>query len=92
MSFLHIYLIDKYVRTTIDEKFKRPNPLSFWQHHEVHLPHLAKLAKRLYLIPATLCGVERQFNAAGVLANERGSSLNRETVEDVLFVRSVQKA
>jgi len=83
LSFLDVRVLDKYLRITIDEKFITPNSLPFWQHYEVHLPHLAKLAKRLYSIPATSCDVERDFSAAGVLVNERRSSLNRETVENV---------
>lgn len=76
---------------TIEEKFKIQNPLPFWQFHEEKLPHLAKLARQLYSIPATSAGVERQFSAAGVLVNERRCSLNPETVEDILLVRSIQK-
>ena len=84
--------LNKYLKMSIDDKFKIPNSLPFWQHNEDKLPHLAKLAKRLYSIPATSAGVERQFSTAGLLVNERRASLNPDTVEDVLFVRSVQRA
>lgn len=84
--------LDKYLKMPIDDKFKVANPLVFWQNHQDKLPYLAKLARRIYSIPATSAGVERQFSSAGFLINERRSSLNPETIEDVLFVRSVQKA
>ncbi|CAF3383242.1 unnamed protein product, partial [Rotaria sp. Silwood2] len=81
-----------YLKMSIDDKFKAPNPLPFWHHYQNKLPCLAKLARRLYSIPATSADVERQFSAVGVLVNERRASLNPDTVEDVLFVRSIQKA
>lgn len=83
--------LDKYINMVIDDRFRTPNPLPFWQHYEEKLPNLAVLARRLFSIPATSANVERQFSAAGLLVNERRSSLSPETVEDVLFVRSVQK-
>jgi len=61
-------------------------------HHQDKLPYLSKLARRLFSIPATSAGVERQFSAGGLLINERRSSLNPDTVENVLFVHSMQKA
>ena len=48
---------------TIDSQFKKLNPLPVWQYHEVKLPHLVKLAGRLYSVPSTSAGVERQFSA-----------------------------
>jgi hypothetical protein len=83
--------LDKYLRMSIGEQYKSPNPLIFWQSHQDKLPYLSKLARRLFSIPATSAGVERQFSAGGLLINERRSSLNPDTVENVLFVRSMQK-
>jgi len=83
--------LDKYLKMSIDDQYKSPNPLVFWQHHQDKLPYLSKLARRLFSIPATSAGVERQFSAGGLLINERRSSLNPDTVENVLFVRSMQK-
>lgn len=84
--------LEMYLKMTIDDKFKISNPLPFWQCHQENLSNLAKLARRLYSIPATSAGVERQFSAAGIVINERRCSLNPETVEEVMLVRSVQKA
>ena len=84
--------VDRYLKMSIDDKYKTSNPLPFWKFHQDKLPYLAKLARHIYSIPATSAGVERQFSSAGVLVNERRSSLNPDTIEDVLFVRSIQKA
>jgi hypothetical protein len=55
--------LEKYLNMTVDDKFKIPNPLPFWQFHEDQLPHLAKLVRQLYSIPATSaqrCGASVQ--------------------------------
>ncbi|CAF1605522.1 unnamed protein product, partial [Didymodactylos carnosus] len=49
-------------------------------------------ARHLYSIPATSARVERQFSAVGLVINERRSSLNPDTVADILFGRSIQKS
>ncbi|CAF1510605.1 unnamed protein product, partial [Didymodactylos carnosus] len=67
------------------------NPLLFWHDYQSRFPTLAILARRLFSIPATSAGVERQFSAAGLIINERRASLNPETVEDILFVRSMER-
>jgi hypothetical protein len=36
--------------------------------------------------------VERQFSAGSLLINERRAALNPDTVEDVLFIRSIKRA
>ena len=71
---------------------KYQNSLIFWHHHQEKFPYLAKLARRLYSIPATSACVERQFSADGLLISERRSSLNPDTVENVLFIQSIHKA
>ena len=75
----------------IDDQYKSPNPLPFWQHHQSKFPYFSKIARRFFSMPATPAGVERQFSAGGLLINERRASLNPDTVENVLFVRSMQK-
>lgn len=80
--------LDRYLRIPFGDEFKSSNPLPFWKHYQDKLPNLSKLARRLLSIPAISAGVERQFSAGGLLINERRSSSNPDTVENVLFVRS----
>ncbi|CAF3426928.1 unnamed protein product [Rotaria sp. Silwood1] len=82
--------LEKYLRMNIDNVYKQPNPLPFWRDHENKFPGLALLARRLFSIPVTPAGVERQFSSAGLTISERRSSLDSDTVNDILFVRSVQ--
>ncbi|CAF1375258.1 unnamed protein product [Rotaria sordida] len=83
--------LDKYLKMSIDDQYRVSNPLIFWQHHQDKLSYLTKLAQRLYSIPATSSCVERQFSASGLLINERRSSLSPDTIQNVLFVRSIQR-
>ena len=80
----------KYLRMTIDDIYKQSNPLPFWKDHEQKFPCLSLLARRLFSIPVTSTAVERSFSAAGLAITERRSSLDPDTVNDILFVRSIQ--
>ena len=77
--------LDKYLKMSIDDQYKVPNPLIFWDHHQEKFPYLAKLARRLYSIPATSTCVERQLSADGPLTSERRSSLNPDTRKRVIY-------
>jgi hypothetical protein len=82
--------LDEYLRMTIEDIYKNSNPLPFWKHHEQKFPCLSLLARRLFSIPVTLAAVERSFSAASLAISERHSLLNPNTVNDILFVRSIQ--
>ncbi|CAF2519739.1 unnamed protein product [Rotaria sp. Silwood2] len=82
--------LEKYLRMNIDNVYKQPNPRPFWRDHENKFPGLALLARRLFSIPVISAGVEQQFSSAGLTISERRSSLDPDTVNDILFVRSVQ--
>ncbi|CAF4086103.1 unnamed protein product [Rotaria sordida] len=82
--------LDKYLRMNIEDIYKQPNPLPFWKHHQHKFPCLSLLARRLFSIPVTSAAVERSFSAAGLAVTERRSSLDPDTVNDILFVRSIQ--
>jgi hypothetical protein len=81
---------EKYLRMHIDDVYKQSNPLPFWRDHQNKFPGLALLARRVFSIPVTSAAVERQFSSAGITINQRRSSLDPDTVNDILFVRSVQ--
>jgi hypothetical protein len=82
--------LERYLQMNIDDIYKQPNPLPFWRDHQNKLPALSLLARRLFSIPVTSAGVERQFSSAGLTITQRRSSLDPDTVNDVLFVRSIQ--
>ncbi|CAF3486506.1 unnamed protein product [Rotaria socialis] len=82
--------LDKYLKMNIEEIHKIPNPLPFWKHYQQKFPCLSLLARRLFSIPVTSAAVERSFSAAGPAVTERRSSLDPQTLNDILFVRSIQ--
>ncbi|CAF2972397.1 unnamed protein product [Rotaria sp. Silwood2] len=83
--------LERYLRMNIEDIYKQSNPLPFWRDHQKKFPGLALLARRLFSIPVTSAGVERQFSSAGFTITQRRSSLDPDTLNDVLFVRSIQK-
>ncbi|CAF2525499.1 unnamed protein product [Rotaria sp. Silwood2] len=82
--------LDRYLRMNIEDIHKIPNPLPFWKHYQQKFPCLSLLARRLFSIPVTSAAVERSFSAAGLVVTERRSSLDPQTLHDILFVRSIQ--
>ena len=74
----------------IEDVYKQSDPLPFWREHQQKFPALSLLARRLFSIPVTSAAVERQFSSAGLTINQRRSSLDPDTVNDILFIKSIQ--
>ena len=70
----------------IEDIYKESNPLPFWKDYQHKFSCLSLLAR-----PVTLAVAERSFSAADLAVTKRRSSLDPNTVNDVLFVRSIQK-
>ncbi|CAF3151996.1 unnamed protein product [Rotaria sp. Silwood2] len=83
--------VDLYIDFKIIEEKDYDNPLSFWKEHENIFPHLASIARRIFSIPCSSAAVERQFSAAGQLINQRRSNLDPTTLNNILFLRSIEK-
>jgi hypothetical protein len=85
--------VDHYIKLQLDENTQYPDPLVFWQQPQHHLafPNLARLAKHYFSIPCSSAAVERQFSAAGQIVNQRRCNLDPTTVNDIIFLRSVEK-
>lgn len=64
------------------------NPLLFWKEHELILPNLSKLSKKIFSIPASSAAVERSFSAAGLIMSQRRSNLTPSMLNDIMLVRS----
>ena len=82
--------LERYLRLNIEDEHKQPNPLPFWRDHHQKFPCLSLIARRLFSIPVTSAAVERSFSAAGIVITECRPSLDPSTVNDVLFVRSIE--
>jgi hypothetical protein len=52
---------------------------------------LAQLTRRILSAPATSAAVERAFSGGGLVLTDRRTNLKPSHINDILFVRSVQK-
>lgn len=82
--------VDLYIEFQLKDNETYSNPLVFWRQHEQAFPHLSKLAKKIFSIPCSSAAVEREFSAAGQIVTQRRSSLEPGTINDIIFLRSVE--
>jgi hypothetical protein len=64
------------------------NPLTFWRKKCVSYPILAKVAARVFSVPATSAAVEREFSFTGNILTQKRSKLCPDTVNDIVFNHS----
>ena len=85
--------VDRYNELLIEDGAHFQNPLDFWKQrsNQVMFPNLFRLALQYFAIPCSSAAVERQFSAAGQLITQRRSSLDPSTVNNIIFLRSIEK-
>ena len=83
--------LTKYLEIHIDKTRLSQNPLEFWKENRTVYPILARVARKIHCIPATSAFVERQFSEPGVVLNERRTSLDPEHLDNILFIRAMEK-
>jgi hypothetical protein len=85
--------VDRYNELHVDDNDQFQNPLDFWKRksNQVSFPNLFRLALRHFAVPCSSAAVERQFSAAGQLVTQRRSSLDPVTVNNILFLRSMER-
>ena len=82
--------VDIYMEFKVDKDKTYSNPLLFWKEYQQLFPHLSKLACRIFSIPCSSAAVERTFSAAGQVVNQRRSNLDPSSLNDILFLRSIE--
>lgn len=85
--------VDRYINLTLGDEEQYSDPLDFWRkpENQVTFPSLARLARKYYSIPCSSAAVERQFSATGQIITQRRSNLDPSTVNDIVFIRSMDK-
>jgi hypothetical protein len=85
--------IDRYINLQLDPNVTYTNPLDFWQQSQYHqsFPNLSRLARQYFSIPCSSAAVERQFSAAGIIISQRRANMDPSTLNNVIFLRSVEK-
>ncbi len=81
--------VDRYIELDLQGEIYS-NPLRFWKENEFKFPTLSRLAKRYFAIPCSSAAVEREFSAAGQIVSQRRSTLEPSTVNNILFLRSIE--
>ncbi|CAF4764102.1 unnamed protein product [Rotaria sp. Silwood2] len=82
--------VDLYIDLQLKDNEIYTNPLIFWQQHQSEFSYLSKLARKIFAILCSSAAVERAFSAAGQVVTQRRSSLEPTTINDILFLRSVE--
>jgi len=62
--------------------------LEWWEGHEAELPKLAKVVRRILSILASSAPSEHAFSAAGLTISQRRTTLDSDTVNNILFIQS----
>ena len=65
---------------------KDTNPLVWWEANGYNHPHIAKIAKALFSIPAKSTPTERIFSKSGLIVNDLRSTLKPDMVNALLFL------
>jgi len=68
---------------------RNSNPLVWWKINTLRYPHLSKLVKPLFAIPATSTSSERLFSVASLTVTRLHSSLSRDNVNALIFLHSL---
>ena len=66
------------------------DPLSWWKTYECKFPRLSKLVKNYLAVPTTSVPSERIFSAAGITVTKLRASLDRSTVDQIIFLTQKQ--
>ena len=62
------------------------NLLLWWKDHESELPNLSRMARQYLALPASSCGAERLFSAAGRMHDDFRKSTKEVTLSHLLQV------
>ena len=81
-----------YIDFRVDKDKDYLNPLLFSREHQQLFPHLSQLAQHIFSIPCNSAAVEREFAAAGQVVNQRRIDLDPSSLNDILFLRSIEKS
>jgi hypothetical protein len=79
------------VMTTSGQENEEYNPLTFWKKKHTSYPILAKVAARVFSVPATSAAVEREFSLADNIVTQKRARLSPDTVNDIVFNHALTK-
>jgi hypothetical protein len=85
--------VDRYNELLIKDGDQFQNPLDFWKQRSKQLlfPNLFRFALRYFAKPWSSAAIERKLSVAGQLITQRRSSLDPSTVNNIIFLRLIEK-
>jgi len=86
---LHQLATSNITQNEYDRYLELPAPaildtLKWWKQHQTILPHLSRMARDTFAVPATGAGVERQFSKSGRVVTWTQALLKPDTVCEVM--------
>jgi hypothetical protein len=78
---------DRYLAAPIHIKKDEKDTLRSWKQMEVPFPHLSRMARDTFAVPATGAGVERQFSKSGKVATSGRIHLLPNTIRDQMMYK-----
>jgi len=73
---------DQYLGRRRDKSIQ--DPVMWWKNSQTSFPTLATWARDIFAVPATGCGVEREFSFAGALVTKQRNQLHGQTISDLM--------
>jgi hypothetical protein len=73
---------DQFVRSKRHADVKYP--LLWWANSRSTFPRLSNMARDVYAVPATGCGVEREFSMSGNVVNKPRNRLHGKTIANIM--------
>lgn len=68
---------------------KKKDPLGWWKINASSYPHLARMFRDTFAVPATGAGVEREFSKSGRIVTPTRARLNHTTVSETMMVKGM---
>ena len=80
--------LEMYMRCSFDKNDLKMDPVKFWSKNQQRFPKLSKLAIRVLTPPASSLLAEQLFSLATLTISDRRASLDPQTFNDLLFIKS----
>lgn len=80
--------VQTYLNT--DLQTENCNPFIFWLDFK-NCPNIARLTRRVLIVPATSAPIERVFSHGGIIMRPHRASLGDKNLSDILFLKCNRK-
>ena len=75
----------RYLSMEMDDE--QSNPLKFWKVQAESLPDLCRLARQVFVVPATSAPVERIFSHGGIICRQHRASVSDRNLSRIISLK-----